>query len=88
MIGGARSEGDRVGPTRQELMDLDIDLRLTWLWHAIWTVPDLDLEFVASCVRFAYGAGYFDALTEEVRGKLYREHAYDVPKRRPKRSNG
>jgi len=84
MVLAARSDGDHAGPTRDQLVALDLDCRLTWLWRQIWAESHLGLETVAAYIRYAYGQGYGDALTEDLRGRLYSDHAYDVPKRKPK----
>jgi hypothetical protein len=58
------------GPSRIDLLELDIDLRLADLWR------------VAAFMRAAYGKGYCDALTEEAPGSLCADHGYRVPQRR------
>jgi hypothetical protein len=63
-----------------DLLELDIDLRLTDLWRCVdehqgpWT-----LDLVACFVRAAYGQGYCDALEEQERGRLCAEHGFNVP---------
>jgi hypothetical protein len=52
-------------PSRIELLELDIDLRLADLWREAVDVDDWSLEIVAAFIRAAYGKGYCDALTEE-----------------------
>jgi hypothetical protein len=71
-------------PNREDLLHLDIDCRLSWLWVAIWQTEDWDVDTVAGFVRYAYGQGYWEALTEARRGSLYRIHGYPIPKRQPK----
>ena len=69
-------------PTRIELLELDIDLRLADLWREAVDVSDWSLEIVAAFIRAAYGKGYCDALTEEDQGSLCLEHGYRMPDRR------
>ena len=69
-------------PTRIELLELDIDLRLADLWREAVDVSDWSLEIVAAFIRAAYGKGYCDALTEESPGALCAEHGYRLPDRR------
>jgi hypothetical protein len=69
-------------PTRIELLELDIDLRLADLWREAVDVSDWSLEIVAAFIRAAYGKGYCDALTEEAPGSLCLDHGYRMPDRR------
>ena len=69
-------------PTRIELLELDIDLRLADLWREAVDVSDWSLEIVAAFIRAAYGKGYCDALTEESPGSLCIDHGYRMPDRR------
>jgi hypothetical protein len=69
-------------PTRIDLLELDIDLRITDLWREAVDVTEWNLEVVAAFIRAAYGKGYCDALTEENPGSLCHEHGYRVPPRR------
>lgn len=69
-------------PSRIELLELDIDLRLADLWAEAADVGEWNLEVVAAFLRAAYGKGYCDALTEESPGSLCHEHGYRVPARR------
>ena len=69
-------------PTRIELLELDIDLRLTDLWREAAEIAEWNLEVVAAFMRAAYGKGYCDALTEAAPGSLCAEHGYRVPERR------
>ena len=71
-------------PTRIELLELDIDLRLSDLWSEACGVSEWNLEVVSAFLRAAYGKGYCDALTEERPGSLCQEHGYRVPARRQK----
>lgn len=71
-------------PTRIDLLELDIDLRLTELWREATDVTEWNLDVVSAFMRAAYGKGYCDALTEDAPGSLCLEHGYDVP-RRPER---
>ena len=69
-------------PTRIDLLELDIDLRLADLWREAATIEDWSLEVVAAFMRAAYGKGYCDALTEEEPGSLCVDHGYRIPERR------
>ena len=69
-------------PTRIDLLELDIDLRLADLWREAETISDWNLEVVAAFMRAAYGKGYCDSLTEEQPGTLCAEHGYRIPERR------
>jgi hypothetical protein len=69
-------------PSRIELLELDIDLRLADLWREADDITEWNLEIVAAFMRAAYGKGYCDALTEESPGELCHEHGYRVPPRK------
>lgn len=69
-------------PTRIDLLELDIDLRLTDLWREAADVQEWNLDVVAAFMRAAYGKGYCDALTEEQPGSLCEDHGYRIPPRR------
>lgn len=69
-------------PSRIDLLELDIDLRLTDLWHEASEITDWNLEVVGAFLRAAYGKGYCDSLTEESPGSLCAAHGYRVPERR------
>jgi hypothetical protein len=69
-------------PTRIDLLELDIDLRLSDLWREAMDVSDWSMEVVAAFIRAAYGKGYCDALTEDSPGELCVEHGYRMPERR------
>ena len=71
------------GPSRIDLLELDIDLRLADLWREASEIEEWNLEVVAAFMRAAYGKGYCDALTEDAPGSLCEEHGYRVPVRRP-----
>ena len=77
----ARSMSER--PTRIDLLELDIDLRLTDLWREAAGIEEWSLDVVAAFMRAAYGKGYCDALTEESPGSLCADHGYRVPERKP-----
>ncbi|MFN0153063.1 MAG: hypothetical protein ACKVUT_01630 [Gaiella sp.] len=68
-------------PTRIDLLELDIDLRLTDLWREAVDVAEWNLEVVSAFMRAAYGKGYTDALTEDTPGSLCLDHGYDLPAR-------
>ncbi len=70
-------------PSRIELLELDIDLRLTDLWQEASEVDEWSLDVVAAFLRAAYGKGYCEALTEESPGSLCEEHGYRIPGRVP-----
>jgi hypothetical protein len=69
------------GPSRIDLLELDIDLRLADLWREANEIEEWNLEVVAAFMRAAYGKGYCDALTEDAPGSLCEEHGYRVPVR-------
>ncbi len=69
-------------PTRIDLLELDIDLRLADLWREAAEIGEWNLEVVAAFMRAAYGKGYCDALTEENPGSLCHDHGYRIPPRR------
>ena len=68
-------------PSRIELLELDIDLRLVDLWAEATEVDDWSIDVVAAFLRAAYGKGYCDALTEDERGLLCHDHGYRIPDR-------
>jgi hypothetical protein len=45
-------------PSRIDLLELDIDLRLADLWREAADVSDWSLEIMAAFIRAAYGKGY------------------------------
>jgi hypothetical protein len=69
-------------PTRIDLLELDIDLRLSDLWREAAGIGEWSLDVVAAFMRAAYGKGYCDALTEESPGSLCADHGYRVPQRK------
>ena len=69
-------------PSRIDLLELDIDLRLADLWREASEVAEWNLEVMAAFMRAAYGKGYCDALTEDAPGSLCQDHGYRVPARR------
>ncbi len=70
-------------PSRIDLLELDIDLRLADLWREAGEIVEWNVEVVAAFMRAAYGKGYCDALTEDAPGSLCADHGYQVPPRRP-----
>jgi hypothetical protein len=70
-------------PTRIDLLELDIDLRLADLWREAAEIGEWNLDVVAAFMRAAYGKGYCDALTEENPGSLCHDHGYRIPGRKP-----
>ena len=73
-------------PSRIDLLELDIDLRLADLWRETADVSEWNLEVVAAFLRAAYGKGYCDALTEDAPGSLCHEHGYRIPARNTAKS--
>ena len=71
-------------PSRIDLLELDIDLRLSDLWREAASIEEWSMEVVAAFMRAAYGKGYCDALTEDSPGSLCADHGYRVPERRPR----
>ena len=69
-------------PSRIDLLELDIDLRLADLWREASGITDWSLDVVAAFMRAAYGKGYCDALTEDLPGALCADHGYRVPARK------
>jgi hypothetical protein len=69
-------------PTRIELLELDIDVRLADLWREAADIAEWNLDVVAAFMRAAYGKGYCDALTEDSPGSLCNDHGYRIPPRR------
>ena len=69
-------------PSRIDLLELDIDLRLADLWREAADVSEWNLDVMAAFMRAAYGKGYCDALTEEAPGSLCHDHGYRIPARR------
>ena len=72
-------------PSRIDLLELDIDLRLTDLWREASEIGEWNLDVVAAFMRAAYGKGYCDAFTEDAPGSLCADHGYEIPARREKR---
>jgi hypothetical protein len=68
-------------PSRIDLLELDIDMRLMDLWREAGDVSEWNLDIVAAFMRAAYGKGYCDALTEDSPGALCSEHGYQIPAR-------
>jgi hypothetical protein len=69
---------------RVQLIELDIDLRLgVGLFEAVASSRG-DEALMLGYLRFAYGAGYRDALIDQPRGQLFRDHGFPVPKRKPR----
>jgi hypothetical protein len=73
-------------PSRIDLLELDIDVRLADLWREANDISEWSLEVVGAFIRAAYGKGYCDALTEDAPGLLCVEHGYRVPERRPQQA--
>ena len=69
-------------PTRIDLLELDIDVRLADLWREAADVSEWNLEVVSAFMRAAYGKGYCDAFTEDSPGSLCEDHGYEIPGRR------
>ena len=64
-------------PSRIDLLELDIDLRLADLWREAAGISEWSLDVVAAFMRAAY-----DALTEDSPGSLCADHGYRVPARK------
>jgi hypothetical protein len=79
--GGSRTLASMVQPTRIDLLELDIDLRLTDLWREAADVSEWSIDVVAAFMRAAYGKGYCDAFTEDSPGSLCHDHGYSIPGR-------
>ncbi len=69
-------------PSRIDLLELDIDLRLTDLWREAASIEEWSIEVVSAFMRAAYGKGYCDALTEDQPGSLCADHGYRIPGRK------
>src|SRR4029450_9427288 len=70
-------------PSRIDLLELDIDLRLPDPWREAAEISEWNLDVVAAFMRAAYGKGYCDALTEDAPGSLCHDPGYPLPGRRP-----
>lgn len=78
-------EKPRKGPSRIDLLELDIDTRMAYLWEEAFAVEKWDIALVGAYMRAAYGKGYCDAIAEstEEHGRLAIDHGYSLPKSRP-----
>lgn len=68
-------------PSRVDLLELDVDVRMTELWGEAMEIPaaDWELELVGAFMRACYGLGYADALKEDAEGRraeLMKDHGY------------
>lgn len=69
-------------PTSADLLELDIDLRIgVEAWTELWTTEEASESLLSALLRFAYGRGYVDALSEPIRARLCRDHGFRVPRR-------
>lgn len=69
-------------PSAADLLHLDIDVRIgVDVWVQLWEAEEWDDDVLGAALRFAYGLGYYDALTESPRGKLCRDHGFPIPVR-------
>src|SRR5262245_60485717 len=75
-------------PSRVDLLELDIDLRLADLWRELSEITDWNLEIAAAFMRAAYGKGYCDALSEDDPGSLCLDHGYRLPIKRDVQRSG
>ena len=66
--------------TRIDLLELDIDLRLTDLWREAADVTEWNLEVMAAFMRAAYGK--LLRLADEDSPELCHDHGYEIPRRR------
>lgn len=74
-----KSGGDTTIPDRIDLLELDVDTRLSDLWSHLLENEQWDLVTTAQFMRAAYGQGYLDALEEPTRGQFALDHGYRVP---------
>jgi hypothetical protein len=79
VLGSLATGASVTEPTRTDLLQLDIDLRLSSLWADALDIEEWDLESVGAFLRAAYGKGYWDALAEAERGELCKTHGYATP---------
>jgi len=72
-----------MSPSHDELLGLEIDMRLAALWAELPAarLERQDLALFAVFLRAAYGKGYADALSEPY-GQLMSDFGYPVPPRR------
>ena len=78
----ARGRTDDLEPSPFDLIQVDVDVRLgAYVWTHLWELDEWSEDAIAAVLRFAYGLGYCDALTESERGKLFRDHGCSVPAR-------
>jgi hypothetical protein len=69
-------------PTKIELLELDLDVRMHELWKEAHETENWNLELASAFMRAAYGKGYYDALQEiedGERGKLGVDNGYRLP---------
>ena len=66
---------------RVELLEWDIELRLGSLLLDAVNSFEGDPTLLLGYLRLAYGSGYQAALTDQPRGRLFRDHGFPVPKR-------
>jgi hypothetical protein len=69
-------------PERVELLELDVDVRLSSIWQEAFGIDEWTLEQVAPFMRLAYARGHYDALTEPNPSEFYRVNGYREPERR------
>ena len=66
----------------RDALEVDVDTRLVEVWEFIdQEFPGMDLNVIGPLVRMAYGRGYCDAHTEDLPGRLYRDHGFKLPQR-------
>ena len=75
-------------PSRIDLLELDIDIRLADLWREADDITEWNLEVLGAFMRAAYGKGYCDALTEDSPGALCLDHGYRLPASRTANQRG
>jgi len=66
---------------RAEMLELDIELRLGTLLLEAVSWFDGEPTLLLAYLRLAYGSGYRDALIDQPRGQVFREHGFPVSKR-------
>jgi hypothetical protein len=72
-------------PSRIDMLELDIDIRLADLWREVSKINKWTLDVAAPFIRAAYGKGYSDVFreSEDERGKLCLDHGYKLPTPHP-----
>ena len=66
-------------PSRIDLLELDIDLRIADLWREAAEIDEWNIEVVAAFMRAAYGKGYCDASRRTRPAACARSTAIECP---------